>query len=134
MASGDVYVDGKGFDLAVVKEYQRYYYGIYEGLVFAFRSNKPAVIYNIKEDGVIITPTRITVRAAENTIHSYLYFELDMYYVRIYWNGSVYVQSRLPEPTPTITATTDELFVQTYLDGLADGSTVVVTPKARTQG
>ena len=39
-----------------------------------------------------------------------------------------------PQPTPTITATTDELFVQTYLDALADGATVVVTPKARTQG
>lgn len=39
-----------------------------------------------------------------------------------------------PQPTPTITATTDELFVQSYLDALADGATVVVTPKARTQG
>lgn len=84
MASGDMYVNGKGFDLAVIGEYQRNFYGVYEGLLLAFRNNKPAVIYNMKEDGVNITPTHVTVRAAENTINSYLYFELDMYYVRVY--------------------------------------------------
>ena len=83
-------------------------------------------------DGVI-PPVGVTVvpNVGTNTV----FFKYGLYNVRVQSTGRVHPYDLTPEPPPaTITATTDELFVQTYLDGLADGATVVVTPKARTQG
>lgn len=42
-----------------------------------------------------------------------------------------------PEPTPEpeeLSATTDEFFVQSYIDALSDGDTVVITPEAHSGG
>ena len=132
MKSGYQIVDAGGLKVAITTA--QTIPGLNAAFTKAFACGKSVLLCNFRFNAATpSTPAFVTVRPATGSAGT-MRAQLDNYLIEVTTADRATCSDLIPDEPVTITATTDQLFAQAYLDGLADGATVRVIPAAHSQG
>ena len=134
MKGGYVMVDGRGVNINLGSGSSGSAAGLNADLAMVVNGGKMVIVENLKKGTAALTPAAAMVQSGTSGAMT---VQIDKYLVTVTAADKYTVEDLnppAPDPPAGLSATTDQLFVQTYLNGLADGATVQVIPAAHSQG